>query len=319
MRALALVFLALWATAAVAEEDRTAPVADAFAGWLADNDAKGALVVMLDGEIAGEYDKGIDPGEPAELASLSKAITAVCASEMVAQGKFGWQDSFRDIYGSGPDVTLASLVTHTSGLSPDGTQLGMVMWRMSPKPRGKDVLQLIELRQGNSNAPGTFFYSNENYALLGLAIEAVTNAPMAETCNAAALEPAGITGQVSAEVGDFLAWGGWSLSLADYGRFAAHWFGPDGKVGRLPFDFPATVLNDYVYGLGMQYETENGAVLEYWHTGLWCFPGAFDASSYVYGYLDEVSLIMITDACTVLAEDVELQDAIFDALDEVLE
>jgi CubicO group peptidase (beta-lactamase class C family) len=318
MRGLAASLIALSAMP-LSADTRTDPIAEALADWLGTHGGKGAIAIVKNGEVLAEHNLGLDPSALAELASLSKAVTAVCANALVNEGVMSWQDSFSALYGSGPDVVLGDLVTHTAGLAPDGTQLGMALWVDQPTPRSADVLNLIDLRGGNSGEHGTYYYNNENYALLGLAIEAATGDTYEDACRKAALEPAGATGQASARTGAFLPWGGWQMTPADYARFAEHWFGAGSAIAAAPLDYPHDVRDGRGYGLGMVYRTEGDVLTEFLHAGLWCFPGRFNAASYVYGQVGAYTGVVVFDQCMSAETARELEDALFEAARQVFE
>ena len=74
-------------SASRAETDaaRADGVAAAFEHWAQTNALNGAIAVLKDGIVLRQLGVGQDANAPVETASLSKAITAICVSELVAQ------------------------------------------------------------------------------------------------------------------------------------------------------------------------------------------------------------------------------------------
>ena len=277
---------------ALGEADPLAAVEHAFSEWLEFHSGQGRIAFFEQGALSRRVDLGLPVDAPVDLASLSKAITGVCVSELVASGEMTWEDRFDVLYGSGPSVTIGQLLTHSGGLGPDGTQRAMALWFDTDESRMDDVLQLMNLRGGQTGVAGEFAYNNENYALLGLAIEAATAEPYAEACQRLALAPAGVSAAPSARAGGFLPWGGWSMTLENYGRFAWHWFG-DG-----PPQTPTAPIGAFRYGPGMIYEMRlPGMRTWFWHDGLLCFPNRFAAGGLVVGSAEGVIVVLNHDIC----------------------
>src|SRR5262245_28095887 len=116
-------------------EDR---ISKAFRDWLGANRiAKASLVVMRDGAVIGRFgfgDRGPDTVVP--VASLSKAITAVCIASLVDSGRLAYGDPLakglgkflafahpRDVRAR--SITIEHLLRHQSGLEHDATQGGL--------------------------------------------------------------------------------------------------------------------------------------------------------------------------------------------------
>lgn len=195
---------------------------------------------------------------PHDLASNSKAITALCVLSLVDDGLLDWGTTLTDALGQvAPPGTVAELVTHSAGIGPDSTQLRMGFWLNETAPRHAHVTDIVLNRSRQRGTRGEFAYNNENYALLGRIIERVTGRSYVEVCQARVLAPAGVTGDLSPRFGAFAAWGGWRMTMADHAALLWHWFGSEGRVGRDPLALPhiARAEGSY-YGLGMNYVTE---------------------------------------------------------------
>ena len=193
---------------------------------------------------------------PHDLASNSKALTALCVLSLVDDGLLDWDTTLTDALGQvAPPGTLAELVTHSAGIGPDSTQLRMGFWLNEQKPRHAHVTDIVLNRSRQRGTRAEFAYNNENYAVLGRIIERVTQQSYVDACRKRVFAPAGVTGALSPRFGAFAAWGGWRMTMADHAALLWHWFGPEGPVGRDPLALPhvARAEGSY-YGLGMSYE-----------------------------------------------------------------
>ena len=206
MRAALFCAALVWPMAGHSDPAKVALLDAQFGSWLEADDANGVLAIFKDGDLVGHSEHGVFAGTQVEMASLSKAITALCAAELVAAKRLSWDRSFESYVPGGPDVEIASLATHSGGILPDGTQLALPLWLDQPQARGHDVLELIKIRRGQSGTPGDYAYNNENYALLGLTIETTAGKPYAETCQELVMQPAGVQGKLSKRTGAFASW-----------------------------------------------------------------------------------------------------------------
>jgi CubicO group peptidase (beta-lactamase class C family) len=291
--------LAVLAGAATADEARINRLSTAFESWLDQNGAGGVLAVQAPDGTEATRAIGRDANTPVEIASLSKAITAVCAMELVHEGKLTAESRFDEVYGSGPAITLAQLITHSGGIVEDATQIGMGEWYGDPTPRWADVLELNRARGTPKGEVGAYHYSNENYALLGLMIEAASDQPYEAACRARALDPAGAEAAPSPDFGAFLPWGGWEISAQDYVRFHAHWFQDGSALGRGPLEAPHLDLGDGAfYGLGSFLRpAQDGGSYHFWHFGALCFPGRKSSGSYVATWFGTWTVFAYYDRC----------------------
>ena len=266
-----------------------------FEAWTATHKiTSGNLAIFKDGVLINTPDPA-----PVELASLSKAITAICAWHMVQDGAFGFDSDVSDVIGTGPKgLTVAQLLTHTGGVWPDMSQGRWSFNRYGDDRAMHNALALLALDRGlDPEYVGKFAYSNENYAILGAVIEAVAEEPYEDTCAARVFPPAGVTAAPSAKTHPFLSWGGWSMSVADYGHFHRHYFGPDSAIGRDPFAFPhVETAGGAYYGMGMTFRRYNDSH-NFWHFGAWCLPGRLNVGSFTVSWEDTWSAVAAYDGC----------------------
>lgn len=298
---------------AAQDSDRVNAMRAAYADWLVRNRITGTGALAFEGTPV----KAIgDATAPIELASVSKSITALCAAALADAGKLDMSNTVAEILGQGPEVSIASLITHTSGIVEDVTQELMLVWLDTDPPRGGDVLEALSAPTG---VPGQYAYNNVNYALLGLVIEARSAGSYEDTCHRLVLEPAGATGAPSERTGGFLSWGGWEMSPLDYARVHGHWYGQDTRTGRDPFAYPHVQMfeDGPYYGLGMVFRpnhTGDGS-FNFWHFGAQCFPGRLNAGSYAVTMGGKWTAVLGYDDCvtfdTMLALDVQIGRAAY--------
>ncbi|WP_281859782.1 hypothetical protein, partial [Litoreibacter halocynthiae] len=92
------------------------------------------------------------------------------------------------------------------------------------------------------------------------------------------------------------AWGGWSMSVGDYARFAKEWFGSPRNIGRAPLDWPHAELGRGAkYVMGSFYRNIKGHNL-FWHAGLLCWDDDGDGS-YFASYGGEMVVVVSYAAC----------------------
>lgn len=283
--------LVVWPALVQADNSATfARVQNAYQTWLEERGAKGALAILRHGKAPLVSGHGMDPEVPVDLASLSKAITAICAAELVGQGTLEWDSRFSDVVGDGPDATLAQLVTHSAGFGRDGTQRLM---RRNLDRKGAHISDLALARLRDGGKPGVYRYSNDHYALIALMIEAATGRDYEPVCREAAIAPANVTASAAPRTGAFLPWGGWQMTVGDHARWHAHWFGPLKMEAPLPRSDLGEGVN---YGLGALFR-ELGPGNTYWHFGAQCFPGRYNAGAFVSTLFGKLTLVAAYDIC----------------------
>ncbi|WP_193749885.1 serine hydrolase domain-containing protein [Shimia sp. SK013] len=261
----------------------------------------GAFVVTKNGKIVHRAGRNANTTQPFEMHSLSKAVTGVCVAGLVGAGQVKYSDTVGQILGESvtfkdkrvSQVTVAQLLTHTSGLKPDSTQRDMGKWLGSTKPRHDAVIATVARRKKQQGVPGRFFYSNENYAVLGKIIEVASGRSYLQTCGK--YVPGG---KASSLTGGFAPWGGWKMSVESYAAFHSKNFGATSKIGRAPSRHANAGLGGGAhYGLGTFWRPSGGR-FNFWHFGKHCFRGRLMAGSYAVSWMGKWGVVAAYDVCT---------------------
>lgn len=127
------------------------------------------------------------------VASIGKMFTAVAIAQLAQQGRVSFNDPISRYLpgfpaGIGDKITIAELLTHTSGL-------GDVFQRWHPTASPLSVSQLLRKIENEplQFEPGSrFSYSNSGFVVLGAIIEAVTGQNYYDWVRAHVFEPAGM-------------------------------------------------------------------------------------------------------------------------------
>ncbi|MEP4249434.1 serine hydrolase [Tateyamaria sp.] len=274
----------------------------AYDDWLVAQSTTGTLGMgtrLDDGRWVTLRESESDAVQMGELASVSKSVTAACALQLVEGGQLEWSTRLPALLGTAPDVTIGELITHTSGLGPDSTQATMPNWlgrtTDSASHFSDHVLNAVNARDAQQGTRGAYLYNNENYALLGLAIEATSANTYWETCKAELDLSDDIS--PSPRAGAFQPWGGLQAHPDAYVSFLETHFGPNSITGADPFALPHVEIAEGVYyGLGMVFR-RFGDSYNFWHFGALCFPGQMNAGSYAVLWEGEVGALALYDAC----------------------
>ncbi|GAA4190007.1 serine hydrolase domain-containing protein [Microbispora amethystogenes] len=199
--------------------------------WMTANGVSNAgLAVMRDNALVGSYGYNeISAESPVNVASLSKAITAVCLMSLIDNGRLRFDTrlatmppGFRLRLGyrasrRARNITIEQLLRHTSGITYDPTQNGLVGVRNASS---SDVPLVRRALARPISAKHDEVYNNINYAILGLVIQSVTGEPYESYCRRMALAPRGAAGRIGPGTRAMKAFGGWEISAVDYAMFA---------------------------------------------------------------------------------------------------
>ena len=211
------------------------------------------------------------------LASLSKAVTAMCLNTLLAQSPYSWDIPLSDLasvwqeLNTAPHPEIAKLplsafVTHTSGL-PKNIDAD------ETAGEGRNLYTQIHFARSALRDPEHLkpqrkhFYSNVNYAILGQIIEGMSGNSYDDTCYDTTMAPAGAQGaQVGGRMWATAGFGGWSVSASDYARFVMHWHSPERPWTADPTAFAYDRKSGAGLGVFHRHEDDRHTMN---HSGLW--------------------------------------------------
>lgn len=165
-----------------------------------------AVVVLSQGSVVfdGAYGDAA-PGGPAVtldtpfvLGSTSKQLTGLAIQQLISQGKLSLDDTvgmllpkFGGATSPFADVTVAQLLSHTSGMSTDVGTRDVFDPTPPVTTLGPETRRLLQTAP--SSKPGSRFeYSNGNYELLGSIVEAVTGQGFDDALQTLVAQPLGL-------------------------------------------------------------------------------------------------------------------------------
>lgn len=307
--------------------DRVAAIEAAWRGWMTDVGAQtGSLAVMKDGAVVLEVGAGLrDSGDPVVLASLSKAVSAMCLDAILQKHRLGYDTTLEElaprleavgmrVRDRIATITIGQLITQQSGLTRDVTQGTFNGVRNAEFARNVGYANAAG-KASHGRRAGKFTYNNGNYALLGAVTEALEKRSQEEACQLALFQPNGITtARLNPEWRALGAFGGWEMSVADYLRFVEAFFAPGTPYGDAPKKRPhAPVANSAYYGLGVFFRVQSGRAT-FWHTGRICTDGRHtDRGAFFARLSNGWSYAAAYDFCAAGNEDWDLDNLLFRA------
>jgi CubicO group peptidase (beta-lactamase class C family) len=143
-----------------------------------------------------EWNQPITPDTVVAVGSLTKTFTAQCVQLLAAAGKLDLSDAVAkhlpDLTWLDSQITIAHLLTHTSGIANYVTQPGF--WEnIAQHDHTPGELAAYIGTLARDFVPGeNYSYSNSGYALLGMVIEAALGMPYEDALRAAIFEPLGM-------------------------------------------------------------------------------------------------------------------------------
>jgi D-alanyl-D-alanine carboxypeptidase len=141
----------------------------------------------------------MQPADRYRIASVTKTFVATVVLQLAAEGKLTLGDSVEHwlpgLVPGGQSITLRELLNHTSGLYDFVDDPAFTASRIADPGREWSPLELVAVATSHPPkfAPGTgWWYSNTNYVLLGLVIEAVTGRPLGDVLRTRIFGPLGL-------------------------------------------------------------------------------------------------------------------------------
>jgi len=251
--------------------------------WMNENEITlGAIAISDRSTLIAEDGIGRTAGDAAPVASLSKAITGVCALKALEEtgnthslklenalptffSRYRVKD--KRVFA----ITVGQLISHDSGIQ-SNFEKRYTKFKTFEEAQTETQMRMIVLERLGSN-PGrsNYHYSNANYLTLGLVIEELTGEPYEAYCKREVLEPLGIlSASLSKRWAIMFAYGGWEISAKDYLTFLNAHFSDGLIMGQTPTRFAPKVHigNNRYYGPGVLFrKTDKGALV--WHAGAW--------------------------------------------------
>ena len=289
--------------------EQTEKILTAWESWVDKHGVKSAISIGHNGTILTTADKGRDPSKAYPLASLSKAITAVCVKRMAEEKGIAFattlgalQPEFDKVNITIPakvqERTLGSLVTMSSGMNPDRTQGTMNGTYRMGDTRNIGFSKSSLKSGGFDGTEGEFFYNNGNYALLGALLEALTGTDNVTACRDR-LFPPGHRDTVGFNTDwmSLAAFGGWQASTTDYTAFVMEAFKPDGDIAPNLFTLPFYgAPSGWFYGLGTHFRVRQPQNV-YWHNGALCRVSGGPVGSYFAYYPNGYAVTVSYNKC----------------------
>ena len=144
---------------------------------------------------AGIADEGtgerMAPDHISRIGSVTKTFVSAATLQLVDEGLLSLDDTVSqhiDVLARGDDITVAHLLSHTSGLQ-DYTYDSELAGRFAEAHTDEALIALIADDSLNSEPGSSFGYANTNYVLLGMLIEAVTGQRWDEDIESRFIEP----------------------------------------------------------------------------------------------------------------------------------
>jgi D-alanyl-D-alanine carboxypeptidase len=139
------------------------------------------------------------PDGEAHFASITKMIVATVVMQLVHEGKLSLDDPISRWVPSVPNasaITVRMVLNHTSGLysySDDPRFFDTVMANPSHTWTPMELLQVSAMHDPDFSPGASYHYSNTNFIIAGLIVEAITGTTAAAAIHERVLSPLGLT------------------------------------------------------------------------------------------------------------------------------
>ena len=328
LKSLICAFIVICSLPAFAQtEEKTNSILKAWRDWAGKHNIdQTAITIGHNGTILASDGIGRDPNTAYPIASLSKAITAVCLHQIATEKNVDLhaplgdlQAEFSKVNITIPDAikdrTLASVITMSSGLKPDST-VGFFNNSYRYGDTRNIGFSLGALKAPNrKGSAGDFFYNNGNYALLGALLEALSGTDNVTACKDRVF-PEGHrdTPKFDDEWIALAGFGGWEASTVDFTAFVMSVFGPESEVAQNIETLPKyrDLLDGWGYSLGTFFRTRTPQNI-YWHKGALCGTTGGDQGAYFGYYPSGYAITMVYDVCGIDPLSNDLDNVLYNA------
>ena len=146
------------------------------------------------GDAVFEHGIPVDAGTRFNVGSVAKQITAYLVLQAARKRKIDLTDRVHTLLPkyAVDDITVAELITHTSGIRDTEAMLSLCGYRELDHYTAADLLNLSYRQRQRSSPPDQFLYSNTNYLLLAAILESAHGAPFPELAETAVFRPLGM-------------------------------------------------------------------------------------------------------------------------------
>lgn len=263
-------------------------VADQPGGVVAIHRQSGAVESIAIGA-ANADDRPLDPDDRLRVGSISKPFVAVMVLQLVAEGSLELDAPLSTYLDTpvGGDVSIRQLLSHRSGIPSYTDDVALMTRSMLDRATAIERDEILDAVTAMDGQPpgGPFRYSNTNYLLAGLLIEAIDGTDLQASLERRITEPLGLTA-TAFELGELAPGGvgGWSPPLLsgdpteDYRSIASGAWAAGALVSTAPelLTFLDALVNDELlpkelsqemtatgtgYGLGVSVRTQGPSTL----------------------------------------------------------
>jgi CubicO group peptidase (beta-lactamase class C family) len=300
-----LIFALVMAAVAPAGAQTVDGVEQAWRAWMAKYDRQsGGLAVVHGSQPVREAAMGHETiGGPVPVASLSKAVTAVCVAGLIERGRLSFDMPLSQALArtmarvgqpSDPRLaaaTIGQLLVHRAGFAVKediaNAPLGDYLRSHTARRAAFDAQLGWIFRDRLTFAPGTrYAYSNAGYLILGAVIEEASGRDYEGYCRETVLLPLGARDAALDPAWRILSsYGGWRMPTADYARFYQAFalgnpaIGPQARAWMMSPE-GKQVGGGVHYGLGTFVRPTKTGGGNFWHWGAWTYNlrGAYDGT-----------------------------------------
>ena len=256
------------ADARVTDSQATSSLNTSLREWMSLHQVPaGSVAIMKDGRLISTFGiGGMQAHVPARIASLSKAITAICVAQLVDSGRLSFTTPLGSVLGrtfarlgrpADPrfrTITIEQLLMHRAGLAREP--------RRGPFERDLTGRFISTLATPLASDPGgDMVYSNIGYITLGMVVEAVTGSDYERYCREVALRPMKASGAIDPQLRQRASSGGWRVSAIDYARFIQVFEPGSAALGPIARQWQETRAGARSYGLGVRISRTSQGVL----------------------------------------------------------